>query len=180
MHHAYIIPVLNRNGGISLRADRLRDMSTFTVENVNDISRPTIGRFFRTRASLYDRKVTSLPLSRYFVFLFYRQDVFKEHGLTVPRTLEEHALAFQLLNGTDLNGDGEPDHGSCLSHAGFSSGHFLHAWIAQTLQHRGASQGSLLDPDTLTPLLEKLRRAGCAETLEASCWPSGNDPRSVG
>ena len=154
-HHACIIPGLNANGGISLLADRLMDMFTFTVENVNDISWQTIGRFFRTHASLYEKNVLSLPLSGDFVLLHYRQDVFREYGLTVPRTLEEYTLASQLLNGTDLNGDGELDYGSCLSHANpTSSVYYLCAWIAQTLHYRGTSQGSLLDPDTLTPLLE--------------------------
>ena len=167
-YHAYIIPGLIMNGGISLFADRLMDMSPFTVENVNDISRQMIGRFFRTHASLYVKNVLSLPLSGDFVLLFYLQHVFRELGLTVPRSLEECTLTSQRSKGTDLN---EPDYGSCLSDAGSTSEHILFAWTAQTLQYRGTSQGSLLDP---------LGEPRGAETLEASCWPPGDDPRSVG
>ena len=60
----------------------------------------------------------SLPLSGDFLSLFYRTDVFEAYGMRVPRTLKEYVFASQALNGTDLNGDGEEDYGSCMSHAG--------------------------------------------------------------
>ena len=80
----------------------------------------------------------------------FRQDTFREFEIKVPRTLAEYVLASQALNGTDLNGDGEPDFGARERR---TSEYFL-IWIAQTLQYRGISQGSFLDTDTLTPLLE--------------------------
>ena len=154
IHHGNIIQGLNVYGGTSLLAHRLMDLSTFTVDNVNDIEWHTIGRMYRAHSSLYEGKVLTLPLAGTFLYMFYREDVFASHGKTVPRTLEEYVLASHALNGTDLNGDGVPDYGSCMPHVDQFSSEVFYAWIAQTLQYRGTSQGSLLDTDTLTPLLQ--------------------------
>ena len=150
---AYIIPLMNVQGGTSRLADRLMDLSTFTVANVNDIAWHTIGRYFRAYSALYDGQVLTLPLAGDFVSLYYRADVFTMYGMAVPRTLEEYVRASQALNGTDMNGDGEPDYGSCMEQEGAYSGELFLTWIVQTLQFRGTSQGGLFDTDTLTPLL---------------------------
>ena len=153
-YHAYLIPHLNIHGGLSLLSERLMDMSSFMVANVNNISWLSIGRFFRSQSSLYEGKVLSLPLAGDFSFLHYLQDIFKKYELEVPRTLEEYVLVSQALNGTDFDGDGEMDYGSCFPHAGDYSGEYFVGWISQTLQYRGTSQGTILDTDTLAPLLE--------------------------
>ena len=142
---AYIIPYMNIHGGTSRLADRLMDLSTFTVANVNDIAWHTIGRYFLAYSSLYEGQVITLPLAGDFVPLYYRADVFTMYGIAVPRTLEEYVLASQALNGTDMNGDGEPDYGSCMEQDGALSSEFFLTWIAQTLQFRGTSQGVLFD-----------------------------------
>ena len=154
VYHGYVIPYMNVYGGTSLLAHRLMDLSTLTVDNVNDIAWHTVGRFYRTHSSLYEGTVLTLPFAGDFFHLFYREDVFASHGRTVPRTLEEYVLASHALNGTDLNGDGVPDYESCMPHVGTGSSDVFYAWIAQTLQYRGTSQGSLPDTDTLTPLLQ--------------------------
>ena len=153
-YHSYIIPGMNVLGGTSRLADRLMDLSVFTVANVNDIAWQTIGRFYRAHSALYEGKVLTLPLTGDFLTLYYRQDIFTEYGMKVPRTLEEYVFASQALNGTDLNGDGYPHYGSCFPKTGVSARENFLNWITQTLQYRGTSQGSLLDTDTLTPLLE--------------------------
>ena len=153
-YHAYLVPFMNTNGGTSRLAEDLMDMSVFTVDNVNNIQWNTIGQFFRSHSALYEGKVLTLPLSGDTVFLYYRRDLFEAYGLAVPRTLEEYVVASQTLNGTDLNGDGEPDYGSCFPHAGEFAAEYFLIWVAQVLQYRGTSQGSLFDTQTLSPLLE--------------------------
>ena len=152
--HAYVMPYMNLHGGTSLMADGLMYLSTFTVDNVKDIAWQTIGRFFRAHSSLYESTVLTLPLTGDFVSLFYREDIFSSRGMSVPRTLEEHVLTSQELNGTDLNGDGVPDFGSCFPWFGDHSSEFFLTWITHALQHRRTSQGAVLDTDTLTPLLD--------------------------
>lgn len=151
--HAYLMPFMNVHGATSMLADRLMDLSTFTVDNVNDIAWQTIGRFFRAHSSLYQGKVLTLPVTGDFFSLYYREDVFTSSGMTVPRTLEEFVLVSQALNGMDLNGDDEPDYGACLPGGDYYSAEYFFFWIAQTLQYRGTSQGFLFDTDSLTPLL---------------------------
>ena len=156
-YHAYILPFMSAFGVTTSVADQLLDLSTLTVANVNHVAWHTIGRFYRAHSSLFDGKVVSLPLSGDFLSLFYRTDVFEAYGMRVPRTLKEYVFASQAPNGTDLNGDGEEDYGSCMSHAGSVGGfsdEVFYAWIAQVLQYRGTSQGAMLDTDTLNPLLE--------------------------
>ena len=147
---------MNFHGGTSLVTAGLMDLSTFTVDNVNDIAWQTIGRFFRAHPSLYEGKVLTLPLEGDVISLFYREDIFTSRGVAVPRTLEEYVLASQELNGTDLNGDGVPDFGSCFPCVGDYSGEYFVAWITQVQQYQGTSQGTLLDTDTLTPLLDNM------------------------
>ena len=90
-YHIFLIPLLNVYGGLSLLSERLMDMSSFTVANVNSISWPSIGRFFRSHASLYEGKVLSPPLSGDFVSLYNRQDIFRDYEVAVPRTFEVRA-----------------------------------------------------------------------------------------
>ena len=61
--HAYVIPYMNTRGATSTLADHLMDMSTFTVDNVNDIGWHTIGRYFRAYSSLFEGKVLTLPVA---------------------------------------------------------------------------------------------------------------------
>ena len=60
---AYVMPTMNAHGATSILADHLMDLSTFTVDNVNDIAWQTIGRYFRAHFSLYQGKVLTLPLA---------------------------------------------------------------------------------------------------------------------
>ena len=153
-YHAYLVPLLNNNGGTSRLSDGLTDMSVFIVDNVNNIQWNTIGQFFRSHSVLYEGEVLTLPLSGEFFSMYYRRDLFEAYGLAVPRTLQEYVVASQVLNGTDLNGDGEPDYGSCFPHAGEGAAEYFSIWVAQVLQYRGTSQGSPFDTQTLSPLLE--------------------------
>ena len=103
---AYIIPYMNLYGGTSRLADRLMDLSTFTVDNVNEVAWHTIERYFRAYYSLHEGQVLTLPLAGDFFILHHRADVFTKYGMAVPRTLGEYVRASQALNGTDMNGDG--------------------------------------------------------------------------
>ena len=42
---------------------------------------------------------------------------FKEAGLEPPKTWDDYLEAAATFDGQDLNGDGEPDYGSCISKA---------------------------------------------------------------
>ena len=163
---------MNVHGGTSLMAAGLMDLSTFTVDNVNDIAWQTIGRFFRAHSSLYEGKVLTLPLAGVFVSLFYREDIFTSRGVAVPRTLEEYVLASQELNGTDLNGDGVPDFGSCFPWVGdYSSEYFFDLDHSGTAVSRDFS-GDHSSHGHLEAYAGQYGGAGGHETLEGSGRPS--------
>ena len=92
--HAYL---MNMDKRVATMSEYLLDMSKYTVNNVSDIAWQRIGRFSRSHAALYQRKVLVLPLAGDFMALMYTVDYFETHGKTVPRTLEEHAQLAQYF-----------------------------------------------------------------------------------
>jgi multiple sugar transport system substrate-binding protein len=60
----------------------------------------------------------------------------------------------KTLNGTDLNGDGEADYGSCISKAPAQQSYW---WIwsiaAPYIQTQGSSQGAFFNTEDMTPLV---------------------------
>ena len=131
--------------------DNLLDMSNVTVDNVNDIRWHTIGRFFRSHNSLFQGRVLGLPLAADFMALHFAPRVLDAHSLSVPRTLEELVLASMVLNGTDLNGDGVPDFGSCIPRIGRTAFLLFWGFLATYVQSRGTSHGAYFDTETLEP-----------------------------
>ena len=45
--------------------------------------------------------------------MYYRKDVFLAHNVSVPNTWDEYLQIAQLLNGTDMDGDGVGDYALC-------------------------------------------------------------------
>ncbi|KAL6749500.1 hypothetical protein V8C86DRAFT_994651 [Haematococcus lacustris] len=95
-----------------------------------------------------------VPLDGWTLLLHYRRDVLAAAGLAVPQTWPQLLHVATRLNGSDMNGDGSPDWGICLERdpdCGYSLS--LGAVLSPLLQAQGTSQGSLLQPEDLTPLL---------------------------
>ena len=149
--HAYL---MNMDPRVATMSEYLLDMSKYTVNNVNDIAWQRVGRFSRSHAALYHRKVLVLPLAGDFMTLMYRVDYFDTHGKTVPRTSEEYAQLAQYFDGKDLDGDGVPDYGSCCQRTGFGAQGIFETFVAAYTQYLGTSQGLLFHTETLEPLLD--------------------------
>ena len=178
-YHAYLGPLLNTNSGTSRLSDALMDMSVFTVDNVNHIQWNIIGRFFRSLAALCESKVLALLLSGDFISFYYHRDLFEAYGLAWPRTLEEYVFASKAFKSTDLNGDGQPDDGSCFPHAGEFASEKFFIWITQ-VHHRGTSQGSLVDTQKPVASTRESCSPGGNLTVEGSGWSTRNDKRHHG
>ena len=58
---------------------------------------------------------TCIPLDGDFQMVYYRTDVLKELGLEPPKTWDDYLAIAKAANGKDMNGDGKPDYGSCIS-----------------------------------------------------------------
>ena len=74
-----------------------------------------IGPFFRDFNATYNGKVYTIPLDGDFHMVYYRSDLLAKDGLKPPATWDDYMTIAQKYQGQDLNGDGEPDYGSCIA-----------------------------------------------------------------
>jgi multiple sugar transport system substrate-binding protein len=111
-----------------------------------------IAPFFQNFSS-YNGSIYQIPLDGDIHNVYYRTDLFEEAGLTPPRTWEEYLAAAAQFNGTDLNGDGETDYGSCIPKVRAGQSYW---WIVDfasgKLQTQGTTQGTFFDLETFDPL----------------------------
>jgi multiple sugar transport system substrate-binding protein len=86
--------------------------------------------------------------------VYYRSDLLEEAGLESPKTWDDYLEIAGTFHGQDLNGDGDPDYGSCISKARAQQSYW---WItsiaAPFIQSQGTSQGAFFDPETFEPLV---------------------------
>ena len=112
-----------------------------------------VAPFFRDFNS-YDGKVYSIPLDGDMHMVYYRTDSLAEAGLEPPKTWDDYLNVAKTLNDKDLNGDGEPDYGSCISKAPAQQSYW---WIwsiaAPFIQTQGPSQGVFFNTEDMTPLV---------------------------
>jgi multiple sugar transport system substrate-binding protein len=49
------------------------------------------------------------------LLLYYRRDLFQRYGLAVPQTWDDMLALVKRMNGTDADGDGQPElYGACF------------------------------------------------------------------
>ena len=88
--------------------------------------------------------------------VYYRSDLLAKDGLKPPATWDDYLSIAQKYNGQDLNGDGQPDYGSCIAK---KKGAQSYWWIiniaAGLLQSKGTGQGAFFDTTNMNPLLGK-------------------------
>ena len=122
-----------------------------------------VGPFFRDFSATYDGRIWTIPLDGDFHVMYYRKDILAEAGLEPPRTLDEYLAVAEALHGTDMNGDGEADYGSCISKVRNGQAYwFAHTLAAPYLQTQGTSQGAFFD-DEMNPLVNN---PGFAKALQ--------------
>lgn len=130
----------------------LEDLST-AVANDPDIQWDDIAPFFRNFIATYNGGIYVVPLDGDFHMVYYRTDIFEAAGIQPPKTWEEYLAAAAQFNGTDLNGDGETDYGSCIPKVRQGQSFW---WIVDfasaRLQSQGTGQGVFFDQDTFDPL----------------------------
>jgi multiple sugar transport system substrate-binding protein len=130
----------------------LEDLSEEVAADA-DLQWDDIAPFFRNYIATYNDGVYVIPLDGDFHMVYYRTDLFEAAGLTPPRTWEEYLAAAAQFNGTDLNGDGENDYGSCIPKVRQGQSFW---WIVDfasaRLQSQGTGQGVFFDQETFNPL----------------------------
>ncbi len=113
-----------------------------------------VAPFFRDFSATYEGRIYTIPLDGDFHMGYYRTDLLEEAGLEPPRTWEEYLSIAETFHGQDLNGDGDPDYGSCISKKrGAQAYWFIHSIASSMLQSQGTSQGVFFDTETMEPLV---------------------------
>ncbi len=131
----------------------LEDLTSHVAKD-KDLKEEDIAPFFRDFSQKYDGKVYMLTLDGDFHMMYYRSDIFKANNLKAPETWDEYLADAKLLNGKDLNGDGTPDYGSCISKKRNAQAYWFITSIAGGfLQSMGTAQGAFFDTKTMKPLV---------------------------
>lgn len=113
-----------------------------------------IAPFFDQSDQMLDGKRVALVLDGDFHMMYYRTDVAKELGLEAPKTWDDYLAFAKAANGKDLNGDGKPDFGSCISKKrGAQSFWFINDVAGAFLQSQGTTQGMFFDLKNFKPLI---------------------------
>ncbi|MFQ6057977.1 MAG: ABC transporter substrate-binding protein [Anaerolineae bacterium] len=113
-----------------------------------------IAPFFRDFSATYEGRIYTIPLDGDFQMVYYRTDLLEEAGFEPPETWEDYLEIAKYFHGKDLNGDGDPDYGSCISKKRAAQAYWM-VWsvAAGFLQSKGTAQGSFFDLETMEPLV---------------------------
>jgi len=135
-------------------AGYLEDLSDRVAAD-KDIQWDDIAPFFRNYIATYGGKTYVIPLDGDINTVYYRTDVFADAKVEPPKTWEDYLKVAAQFNGKDLNGDGEPDYGSCIPKVRGGQSYW---WVlnvaAPYIQSKGTAQGMFFNPDDMTPLVK--------------------------
>lgn len=119
-----------------------------------DIQADDIAPFFRDFSQKYGGKTYMLTLDGDFHMLYYRTDVLKDAGLEPPKTWDDYVAVAKSLNSKDMNGDGTPDYGSCISKKRNAQAYwFITSVAGPYIQSKGTNQGAFFDTKDMKPLV---------------------------
>jgi multiple sugar transport system substrate-binding protein len=119
-----------------------------------DIAADDVASFFRDFSQKYDGKTYMITLDGDFHMIYYRPDILEAEGLKPPATLEDYVAVAKALNGKDMNGDGTPDYGSCISKKRNAQAYWFITSIAGgMIQSQGTGQGVFFDTRDMKPLV---------------------------
>ena len=122
---------------------------TDRVANDPAIEWEDIAPFFRDFSATYEGRIYTIPLDGDFHMGYYRTDLID----TPPKTWDEYLALAAQFHGQDLNGDGDPDYGSCISKKRGAQAYWFITSIASAfIQSQGTSQGAFFDTETMKPL----------------------------
>jgi multiple sugar transport system substrate-binding protein len=115
-----------------------------------DLQWEDVAPFFRDFSATFAGDVYTLPLDGDFHMGYYRSDLID----SPPRTWDEYIEVAAEFQGQDLNGDGDPDYGSCISKKrGAQAYWFITDFAAPMIQSQGTSQGTFFDTETFEPMV---------------------------
>ena len=125
---------------------------TDRVQNDPQLQWNDIAPFFRDYNATYNGKVYTVPLDGDFHMVYYRSDLLAKDGLKPPATWDDYLTIAAKYQGQDLNGDGQPDYGSCIAKKKGAQSYWwiisLAAGLLQSQGHRPRARSSTRPPWT--------------------------------
>jgi len=129
------------------------DLSDFVAKD-EALKIEDVAPYFREFNQKIDGKTYLITIDGDFQMVYYRSDVLDELGLEPPRTWDEYLEVAAAAHGKDMNGDGEPDFGSCMFKKRNAQSYYAIMTIAAPyLQSKGTGQGIFFDTEDMTPLV---------------------------
>jgi multiple sugar transport system substrate-binding protein len=124
-----------------------------------------VAPFFRDFSATYGGSIYTIPLDGDFHMGYYRTDLID----TPPKTWDEYLAIAEQFHGQDLNGDGDPDYGSCISKKrGAQAYWFITDIAASMIQTQGTGHGAFFDLETMEPLVQNEAFAKALEIYDAT------------
>jgi len=114
-----------------------------------------VAPFFRNFSATYSGSIYTIPLDGDFHMVYYRKDLLDAAGMKAPATWEDYLAIAKAFHSQDLNGDGDPDYGSCISKKrGAQAYWFIFSIASAYIQSMGTAQGAFFDTETMKPLVD--------------------------
>ena len=134
-----------------------------------DLEWDDVAPFFRDFSATYAGDIYTIPLDGDFHMVYYRTDLLEEAGFDPPKTWDEYLEIAEFFHSQDLNGDGDPDYGSCISKKRAAQAYwFITSVAGSMLQSQGTSQGAFFDTETMEPLIDNAAFRKALEIYDAT------------
>lgn len=134
-------------------AGLLEDLDPYIAAD-DKIALDDIAPYFREFGQKVGGKTKMLMVDGDFQMVYYRTDVLEEAGLAPPQTWEDYLDVASKIHGTDMNGDGEADYGSCIFKKRNAQSYFaIQTFAAPIVQTQGTAQGFHFDNETMAPII---------------------------
>ena len=151
-----------------IEAGYLEDLTAW-VEQDTALVWDDIAPFFQEYGPVYNNKIYAIPIDGNYHLMYYRSDLLAAAGFEPPRTWDEYLNIAQHFHGKDLNGDGEPDYGSCLpKKPGNVTYWAMWSIAASMLQSKGTKQGIFFHPETMEPMVDNPAFAKALDIYKAT------------
>ncbi len=142
---------------------------TSRVESDEALQWEGVAPFFRNFSSTYEGSIYTVPLDGDFQMVYYRSDLLEQEGLEPPQTWDDYLAIAETFNGQDLNGDSQPDYGSCISKKRNAQAYWMILSVAGGyLQTQGTSQGAFFDTETMEPLVNNAAFGAALDIYKAT------------
>jgi multiple sugar transport system substrate-binding protein len=136
------------------KAGYLEDL-TQRVQTDTALQWQDVAPFIQKFSATYQGRIYAMPLDGDFHMAYYRKDLLEQAKLEPPATWEEYLAIAKRFHGKDLNGDGQPDYGSCIDRTSDvrTSAYMFWSIVSSFVQSQGTAQGGFFDPETMKPLV---------------------------